>query len=54
MSKNGDLVIFVQILDAYIKAEKIQVSPDYLKEFESKGTVNLSEKMLDAERIWEY
>jgi hypothetical protein len=42
------------MLDEYIKAEKIPVSPGYLKEFESKGTVNLSEKMLEAGRIWRY
>jgi hypothetical protein len=52
VSKKGDLVMFVQILDDYIKAEKILVSPDYLKEFESKGVVDLSEKMLEAGRIW--
>lgn len=54
VSKKGDLVIFVQILDEYIKVEKIPVSPGYLKEFESKGTVNLGEKMLEAGRIWRY
>jgi hypothetical protein len=54
VSKQGDLVIFVHILDEYIKAEKIPVSPDYIKEFESKGAVDLSEKMLEAGRIWKY
>jgi hypothetical protein len=54
VSKKGDFVIFVEMIDAYIKAEKIPVSSDYLKGFESKGTANLSEKMLEAGRIWRY
>lgn len=46
LSVNGYFVISVEILNEYIIAEKIPFSED-LKGFESKGIVNLSEKMLE-------
>jgi hypothetical protein len=47
LGESGNFIMYVEMIDAYILTEKIPISPSDLKGFESKGIVNLSEKMLE-------
>ena len=52
VDENGRLVLFVEMLDIYIKADRITIPLDYLNKyrFESKGFVNLTEKISEAKK----